>query len=392
MVAEEPSRRGPVGPMVPRESYDGLREGVYLNQASLGLVPRESTEATVRFQVDVAQHGNARLSDARESAVLDPLRAAAESFLDAPQGSVAVVGGAGEALGQLTAILAARPGDVVLVRTDFPSVTYPWLGVRQRQGTGIRWVEDRPGEDLTSALVDAVGDGTGAVCVSAVQYATGTRVDVAQVVRRAHTVGARVVVDVTQLAGAAPVSMRDWQADALVCSGYKWLSAHGGVALLALGDALLGETPHLLGWKGAQDPFDFRADELVLAADARRFELSTMSYGAAAGLETSLGLLAGLGMTAVAAHADALAAELVARVEPLGWRPFRPLQDTAASSHIVSLRHDSLPPDAVQHALAERDVVVSHRGGAVRVSLHVYNDSADVAALVDALTALDRRP
>jgi cysteine desulfurase / selenocysteine lyase len=376
-----------VGPLVPRATFAALDSCVYLNQASLGLVPRASTEAMVRFAVDVAQCGNVRLSDAQESGILDELRAAGAAFLDAPPGSVAVVGGASEALGQLVAILASRPGAVVLVRTDFPSVTYPWLAAQQRLGTSIRWVEDRPSEDLTTGVLDAITSDTSTVCVSAVQYATGSVVDVRAIVRQAHAVGARVVVDVTQLAGAAPMSMRDWGADAIVCSGYKWLSAHGGVALLAVSDELTRETPYIVGWKGTADPFDFQADHLSLAPDARRFELSTMAYGSAISLSESLALLTGLGMSAIAEHADALADELVARAAPLGWEPFRPLGD-GASSHIVSLRHATSPAAQVQRILADTGVVVSPRGGGIRVSLHHYNESSDITALVDALGSL----
>ena len=61
-----------------------------------------------------------------------------------------------------------------------------------------------PDRDLTAALVDVIQDGTTVVCVSAVQYATGSRVDVGEVVRRARKVGARVIVDVTQIAGRRP--------------------------------------------------------------------------------------------------------------------------------------------------------------------------------------------
>src|SRR4029077_11194592 len=56
---------------------------------------------------------------------------------------------------------------------------------------------------------------TTVVCVSPVQFATGSQVDVAALVARARDVGARVVVDVTQMAGAAPVTMTHWGVDAL---------------------------------------------------------------------------------------------------------------------------------------------------------------------------------
>ena len=53
--------------LIPREEYAALERCVYLNQASLGLVPRRSTKSMVDFLVDVAQYGNVRLSDATRS-------------------------------------------------------------------------------------------------------------------------------------------------------------------------------------------------------------------------------------------------------------------------------------------------------------------------------------
>ena len=333
--------------LIPREEYVALERCVYLNQASLGLIPRRSTEAMVEFLVGVAQYGNVRLSDADEERILDELREAAAGLFDAPLRSVAVAGGASEALGQLAILTARAGGEVVLVASDFPSVTYPWLVARERLGMAIQWVEDSPGRDLTAALVDGIQDDTNVVCFSAVQFATGTLVDVGEVVRRAHAVGARVIVDVTQMAGAMAVSQRLWSADALVCSGYKWLSTHGGVALLVVADELLHDVPAIVGWKGTRHPF--------------AFEPTT------------------------------LARELVAATAPHGWVPYRDLDAPGASHHIVSLHHPTLSAAAIQSRLAEdRQIVVSSRGGGIRVSLHAYNDSSDIDALADAMDEASR--
>jgi selenocysteine lyase/cysteine desulfurase len=378
-------------PLIPREEYVALERCVYLNQASLGLVPRRSTGAMVDLLVDVAQYGNARLSDAAEERILDDLREAAAALFEAPLRSVAVVGGAGEALGQLAILTAKAGGEVLLVASDFPSVTYPWLVARERFGTVVRWVRDDPRHDLTAALVDGIQNGTTAVCFSTVQYATGSLVDVGEVVRRAHAVGARVIVDVTQMAGAMPVSMRSWSADALVCSGYKWLSTHGGVALLVVADEFLKGVPPIVGWKGTEHPFQFDPTALALATDARRFELSTIAYSSAAGLSSSIELLTGVGFPALTRHAEALARELVAATTPHGWTPFRDLDAPGASHHIVSLRHPTLAAPAIQARLAEEhQIVVSSRGGGIRVSLHAYNDSSDVDALADAMAEAGR--
>jgi hypothetical protein len=54
-------------PLIDRGEYAALAYCTYLNQASLGLIPRTSVEASVRFLTDVAQHGNLRLSDQAEA-------------------------------------------------------------------------------------------------------------------------------------------------------------------------------------------------------------------------------------------------------------------------------------------------------------------------------------
>jgi selenocysteine lyase/cysteine desulfurase len=381
-----------VPPLVDRRQYAGLADCIYLNQASLGLIPRVALEASVGFLTDVAQYGNLRLSDQAEAEILDTLRAAGARMLGAPASAIAVVGGAGEGLGQLALMLAAAEGEVILVSSDFPSVTYPWLVAQQRSGMRIRWVLDVADKSLTHSLIDAITEQTTVVCVSAVQFATGTLVDVGALAARAREVGARVVVDVTQMAGAIPVTMSTWGADGLVCSGYKWLSAPAGVALLAISNELADTIPPIVGWKSASSPFDFRPQELALASEARRFELSTMSYSAAFALLVSIRLLSDIGFDAIRDHAARLAASLVQQVSPLGWAPYRSLTDPAASSHIVSLRHPSARIEEVQAKLAgEHQIVTSCRGGGIRVSLHAYNDEEDVLALAHALESAEPR-
>jgi selenocysteine lyase/cysteine desulfurase len=279
-----------------------------------------------------------------------------------------------------------------LVTSDFPSVTYPWLAAHDRLGMRIRWVRDTPDSDLTLSLCDAISERTTVVCVSAVQFATGSQVDVTALVACARDVGARVVVDVTQMAGAAPVTMTQWGVDALVCSGYKWLSAPAGVALLAITENLATAIPVIVGWKGSATPFDFTPQDLSLAADARRFELSTMSYSAAVGLLTSIKLLTDIGLTAISEHASQLAADLAEQTAPLGWTPYRAPGDRSASGHIVSLRHPTATADQVQAALAnQHQINTSSRAGGIRISLHAYNTSDDIRALTQALDSISPR-
>jgi cysteine desulfurase/selenocysteine lyase len=125
---------------------------------------------------------------------------------------------------------------------------------------------------------------------------------------------------------------------------------------------------------------------LRLADDARRFQLSTMSYVSAIGLESSIEMLSSVGFERIDEHARRLATYLVDRVAELGWLPFRPLSDPSAASHIVSLRHADHDPGATAERLAsESRIICGGRAGGLRISLHAYNDGDDVDRIVEAL-------
>ena len=372
--------------LVPRDRYAALERCTYLNQASLGLVPVPTIEVMEAFLRRTAQFGNLYLSDEQEAAILDGLRTAGARLLGASADAVAVIASASEGLGQVASVLELEQGTALLVGSDFPSVTYPWVAAAERRNISLRFIDDRADRDLTQDLLDAIDQTTAVVAFGVVQYATGTRVDARRVVERAHEVGARVVVDATQLAGAGVVDAIGWGADALVTSGYKWLSAHGGVALMAIAPDLMHRVPALVGWKGTDSPFALDPLSLRLADDARRFELSTMSYASAIGLESSIAMLSSLKFERIEQHARRLATYLIERVAELGWRPFRLTSDPSAASHIVSLRHaDHLPGETAERLASESGIICGGRGGGLRVSLHVYNDDDDVDQLVDAL-------
>jgi len=371
-----------------RSDYPTLEGSVYLNQASLGLIGRPAVEAMHGFLDDVARHGNRFLSDIDEVAYFESLRARGVRLLGAHAGRIAILASASEMLGQLPYLLGPEGGGrVVAVATDFPALTRPWLRWAADGGGELMFVDDDPAANLTDTLLDALDERTAVLAVCQVQYATGTVLDIPRLREATRGVGASLVVDATQGAGALSVDASAWDAEAVVCSGYKWLGGHGGVALAAVSERLLQDVPPLPGWMGAPEPFGFDATTLLVAADARRFTQSTMSYVSMAGLTAALDQLLSLGIERIEAHARALADLLIDELAALGWLPFRSAHDTAASAHIISLAHATRPNEAAAAALQERDIVCGTRGGRIRVSLAPYNDESDVRALVEALAS-----
>ena len=369
-----------------RLDYPSLRKSVYFNQASLGLIGQPAVTAMHNFIDDVARHGNLFMSDSDEVGYCETLRERAARLLHCDSAQVAIVAGASEILGQLPWLLQPRLHSTILaVSSDFPAVTRPWLCLATLKDHKVRFVDDQPTCNLTETLMQAIDDNTAVVAVSSVQYATGTVVDISRLRRSTAQVGARLIVDATQAAGAMRMDAAAWDADAVVASGYKWLGGHGGVALAIMSPLLLEQIPPLPGWMGASDPFDFDATSVSLANDARRYTQSTMSYASMAGLTVAVEQLLSLGQARIEAHARTLAAMLVSGASKYGWRPFRSLDDPAASPHIISLGHPRESVQAVVGRLRGHNIVCGIRGGRIRISLAPYNDTSDVNTLIEAL-------
>jgi cysteine desulfurase/selenocysteine lyase len=374
-----------ISPPFDRLDYPTLRQSVYLNQASLGLIGQPAVTAMHTFIDNVARHGNLHMSDSDEVAYCETLRERASRLLHCDSTQVAIVASASEILGQLPMLLQPRLKSTILaVSSDFPAITRPWLRLAALKDHTVRFVDDQPTCDLTDTLIEAIDESTSVVVVSNVQYATGTVVDISRLRQSTAHVGARLVVDATQAAGAMRVDAGMWDADAVITSGYKWLGGHGGVALAIMSPRLLEQIPPLPGWMGASEPFVFDATSVSLANDARRYTQSTMPYACMAGLVVAIEQLLSSGEPRIEAHARSLAAMLVREASKYGWQPFRGVGDPAGSPHVISLGCARESVQAIVEKLSSHNIVCSTRGGRIRISLAPYNDESDVNALIEA--------
>ncbi|MCJ8325091.1 MAG: aminotransferase class V-fold PLP-dependent enzyme [Rhizobiales bacterium] len=369
-----------------RAHYNSLADAIYLNQASLGLTGQPAVSAMHAYLDDIGRHGNMNLTDAQEVGLFTPLRKNAAALMNCPPEQLAIMSSAGEMLSQLPYLFNVPAGGKFLsVSTDFPAITRPWIGYAETHDIALQFVDEKADIDLTDALIDAIDESTSVVAVSYVQFSTGTRCDVYRLRAATRKVGAYLVVDVTQAAGAVPIDAKGWEADIVVCSGYKWLGGQGGVGLAVVAPALIKQTPPAPGWMGAPDPFDMQATKLPLADDARRFTQSTMSYISMAGLTVALGELLSMGAVNIEAHAQSLAKLLDEELKNTGWTPFRSIDDKAASAHIITLGNPTGNVENTLMTMRNANIVCGSRNRRIRVSIAHFNDETDIQALVKIL-------
>ena len=200
-------------------------------------------------------------------------------------------------LGLMQAAFNAPGGTVLVSAGEFPANTYPWARAEQAGRLTVRRLP--AGYVTADRVAEALTDDISIVSVSAVDYRTGYRADLAAL---REIVGDRVlVVDGIQGFG---VIEAPWEvADILVVGGQKWLRAGWGTGFAMLSDRSLERMePVLSGWTGARDPGLF--DDEIHPADstAAAWSISNLSPVTSGAFAAALELVEEAGVDTIAAH------------------------------------------------------------------------------------------
>ena len=169
-----------------------------------------------------------------------------------------------------------------------------------------------------------------------------------------------------------------------MASTYKWLlGIHGAGVLYWNRKRLPDFAPGAVGWFSVSDFLsDDRFERIDWKPTAERFELGMPSYAAIYALENGVRYLQQFGADRIGAHVEALGDELIAGLQEQGWTVMTPVERARRAGNIaIAVEH----AEDVRDALIEKGVHTWGGDGRVRASLHLYNDSADVAAYLDAL-------
>ncbi|HYS05767.1 MAG TPA: aminotransferase class V-fold PLP-dependent enzyme [Candidatus Dormibacteraeota bacterium] len=375
-------------PIVAPGDFPASRRSVYLNTASVCLMYSGAERAVVEWTHDLAENGTIHFDEAAEERAFATLHASAARLFNCRPEEIAVGSSATELLASLAWAVAPPAGsNIVSTGLEFPSTVYPWARVARHTGAEVRLAGMKGDCPLADDLIGLIDRGTVVVCVSDVIYSTGRRLDVAALAEAAHRNGALLVIDATQSAGGIPIDVGALGADALITASYKWLCGPFGVAVMYLAPHLHERLePGLVGFRSHERMWDLRADRLKLPPNAHRFEFSTMAYGCAPGLASSIDYLLQLDVGRIFSRNKRLADLLIEGLRERKAEILSPTDDGARSS-IVATRFAGTDVRILAERLNEARIVVSARRNVLRFSPHLYNDADDIQ---QALTAIDR--
>jgi selenocysteine lyase/cysteine desulfurase len=359
----------------------------HLNTGTFGLMPKHVRErmawATRLFETNPVLQGYKEAPDTVRGQA-EAVRARVGTLLNCSADEVLLTHGTADGLGQVASSIDFPPGSRVLTSgAEHDAGVECWRWLARRRGGFVDVVPCPPEETDVAAIVErfakAMRPETKVICVSDVIAWTGLRMPIRALAELAHAHGALMVVDGAQASGHVPIDVLAMGCDAYAGSGHKWLLGPKGTGLLYVrkdpaqrilpvawqdGPKVMNEStggcplPQMIGLGAAVEDYQRRGPAPELARN-----LALRNW-----LWERLGELKGIRCVGPPPGPQATAL--------LGFQ-------LPTSVDAAKLRSTLL----AKHRINIRAVDVKQWNG-LRASLHVYNDEAQVARLLEALRAL----
>lgn len=382
---------------------------VYLDSANTSQKP----QCVIDTMVDHLEHHNANVAramhqlGAESNEAFEAARDRVAAFLNAPRREeVVFTKNASEALNLVATVLGLEKGPhgvgegdrVVITEMEHHSNIVPWQMLTQRTGAELRWfgLTDEGRLDL-SDIDELITERTKVVSLTWVSNMLGTVNPVAEIARRAHEVGALVVVDASQAAPHVPVDVQAVDADFLVFTGHK-VTGPTGIGVLWGRYDLLAQLPPFMG--GGEMIETVAMERSTYAPPPHRFEAGTPPIVEAVGLAAALDYIGEIGLDAIHDHEKALTEQLLRGLaDNPGVRVMGPTE-VVERGGAVSFEVDGVHPHDVAQLLDSRGIAVraghhcakpAHKRFGVqsstRASSYLYTTPAEIDALLEGIIA-----
>jgi kynureninase len=236
------------------------------------------------------------------------------------------------------------------------------------------------------AIVEAIDERTLLVPITHVLFKTAEIQDVAAIVRRAHEVGAHVVLDAYQSAGIVPLDVTALNVDFAVGGSVKWLCGGPGNGWLYVRPDLAAVLePTFMGWQAHARPFGFEP-ELEYAEGATRFLTGTPNVPALYAATAGYDLIEEIGVDRIRKSSIRQTQLLIDLLDDAGFEVGSP-RDPARRGGTVTVRTPEF--EAVHKELAERQILCDFRPDAgLRLGPHYYNTDDELRFVVEQISAI----
>ncbi|MEZ6063233.1 MAG: SufS family cysteine desulfurase [Planctomycetaceae bacterium] len=375
---------------------------VYLDSGASAQKPQIviDKEREVEEQYFANAHRGRYSFGARIDDELEAARQKIADFISAPSAEqVAFCSGTTMAINMIASGWGRRhvkAGDEILINEMEHHANFvPWQQLALQTGATLRFIPlTDDGRLDVNRLPDVLTSKTKVLAVTAMSNVLGTVNPIRELAKRAHDVGAIVVVDGAQSVPHLPTDVAADDVDFLVFSGHKVYGPTGIGVLYGKAERLEETDPIVFGGHMIERVF---RDHSTWAPPPAKFEAGTLPIVQAIALGTAIDWVTELGLDNIHRHETSLLTSATQALQQIpGMKIYGPALDHKGA--IISFRIDNLHPEDLA-AMLDRKAVFTRHGhhctmplhdllkvtATTRASFAAYNTPEDVAALIAAI-------
>ena len=279
--------------------------------------------------------------------------------------------------------------EILVVSEQFPSNIYSWQKLANKNKAKIivsksPKIKESRGEKWNQDLLNKINSKTKIIALPQVHWSDGTLFNLKKIRKKATENKAYLIIDGTQSVGALPFSVSKIQPDALICAGYKWLLGPYSIGIIYFSDRLCNGNPIEENWinrKNSQNFANLVNYEPNYKSKAGRFNVGeTSNFILTPMLIKSIEQLLIWKPKQIQKYTKDISKKAIQKLKELGCfieeEPFR-------ASHLFGVY---LPKNTnienLKNKLSKKNIYVSFRGSAIRISPHLYNTKHDFEKLI----------
>ena len=369
-----------------RDEFPIVQKSTYLVSHSLGAMPRGVYD-TMRDYADIWAERGVQAWEDNWFELNGVIGNRIGGIINAPENTVSIHQNTSLVVSILLSGLDfsdTKRRKMVITSMIFPSVYYV---LKQMLPPHIElcMVESEDGITVpTEKLLDAIDEDTCFVSVSHVLFRSGYIMPVQQIIEKAHSVGAKILVDAYHGGGIVPIDVTALNADFLVGGVLKWMcGGPGGVFLYVRPDLIKTVEPKITGWFAHQNPFGFEVDEILFREDSYRFLNGTFGVPSLYAIQPGIDVIAQIGVDNIRAKSRRQTALLFELAQNAGLKLKSPSNpDERGGMVVVEVPHAY----EVSKELIARKIMIDFRPNAsIRIAPHFYNTDDEVLLAVEAI-------
>ena len=269
---------------------------VFLDNASTTFKPQCVIDAVTNYYTNDnsnAHRGDYDLAYNMDQIILNARKTIAE-FVNCGPDEVVFTSGATMSLNMVALSFAKeilKEGDEILIEEDgHASNVLPWYEVAKQNGAVIKFVPlDEKGRVCTENVRKSLTNKTKIVALAGATNVLGYSIDIPEIAKLVHGVGAYFVVDGAQSVPHLKTDFKNWDIDFLAFSAHKMCGPTGIGCLIGKYDLLKKMKPLLLG--GGMNEMFYKDGSYSLLNPPSSLEAGTQNLAAVAGFAEAVKFL-----------------------------------------------------------------------------------------------------